>query len=87
MSSPVTFVNVIDVDPSKQQEVIDILQEGTENVISRRPGFVSATILASDLPYYIVSDQGYQLFYKKPFPVDVDVTPRGNFRGLIGMPK
>ncbi|NLP85497.1 antibiotic biosynthesis monooxygenase [Microbacterium sp. CFH 90308] len=47
MSSPVTFINVIDVDPSQQQEVIDILQEGTENVISRRPGFVSATILAS----------------------------------------
>lgn len=47
MSSPVTFINVIDVDPAKQQEVIDILQEGTEKVISRRPGFVSATILAS----------------------------------------
>ena len=47
----------------------------------------AAAILAKDLPYYIISDQGYQLFYKKPFPVDVDVTPRGNFRGLIGMPK
>lgn len=47
MSSPVMFINVIDVDPSKQQEVIDILNEGTEQVISKRPGFISVTILAS----------------------------------------
>lgn len=47
MSSPVTFVNIIDVDPSKQQEVIDILNEGTEQVISKRPGFISVTVLAS----------------------------------------
>ena len=47
MSSPVTFINVIDVDPSTQQEVIDILIDGTENVISKRPGFISVTILAS----------------------------------------
>ena len=47
MSSPVTFINIIDVDPSKQQEVIDILNEGTEQVISKRPGFISVTVLAS----------------------------------------
>lgn len=47
MSRPVTFINVIDVDPSRQQEVIDILTEGTEQVISQRPGFISATIFAS----------------------------------------
>ncbi|MFY1683351.1 antibiotic biosynthesis monooxygenase family protein [Micromonospora sp.] len=47
MSDPVTFVNVIDVDPSRQQEVIDLLVEGTEKVVSRRPGFVSVTLLAS----------------------------------------
>lgn len=47
MSSPVTFINVIDVDPSGHQEVIDILNEGTRKVISRRPGFISVTILAS----------------------------------------
>lgn len=47
MSSPVTFINVIDVDPSRRQEVIDILREGAEDVISRRPGFVSLTILAN----------------------------------------
>ena len=47
MSNPVTFVNVIHVDPENQQEVIDILNEGTEQVISKRPAFISATILAS----------------------------------------
>ena len=47
MPRPVTFLNVIDVDPSRQQEVIDILVEGTEQVISRRPGFRSVTVLAS----------------------------------------
>ncbi|MBF6619766.1 MAG: antibiotic biosynthesis monooxygenase [Patulibacter sp.] len=47
MSSPVTFVNVIDVDPSQQQTLIDILEEGTRNVISRRSGFVSSTVLAA----------------------------------------
>ncbi|MDN5757559.1 MAG: antibiotic biosynthesis monooxygenase [Tomitella sp.] len=47
MSDPVTFVNVVDVDPSKQQEVIDLLVEGTEKVMSKRPGFISVTLLAS----------------------------------------
>lgn len=47
MSDPVTFINVIDVDPSKQQEVIDLLVEGGEQVMSKRPGFVSLTLLAS----------------------------------------
>lgn len=47
MSEPVTFVNVVNVDPAKQQEVIDLLVEGTEKVISKRPGFISVTLLAS----------------------------------------
>ncbi len=47
MSKPVTFVNVVDVDPAKQQEVIDLLVEGAETVMSKRPGFISVTLLAS----------------------------------------
>ncbi len=47
MSNPVTFINVVDVDPAKQQEVIDLLTEGTEKVMSKRPGFISVTLLAS----------------------------------------
>jgi peptide/nickel transport system substrate-binding protein len=44
----------------------------------------AATILAEELPYYIVSAQGYQMFYAKDLPVEVQATPRGNLRGLIG---
>ncbi|MDC9595364.1 MULTISPECIES: antibiotic biosynthesis monooxygenase family protein [Xenorhabdus] len=45
--SEVTFINVIEVDPSNQAEVIKLLQEGTDSVISKRPGFISVTLLAS----------------------------------------
>ncbi|MDX7997626.1 antibiotic biosynthesis monooxygenase [Xenorhabdus sp. Reich] len=45
--SEVTFINVIEVDPKNQAEVIKLLQEGTESVISKRPGFISVTLLAS----------------------------------------
>jgi quinol monooxygenase YgiN len=47
MNTPVTFVNVMDVEPSKQQELIGLLKEGTEKVMQHRPGFVSVTLLAS----------------------------------------
>ncbi len=47
MADGVTFVNIIDVEPEKQQEVIGILRDGTENVISKRPGFISVSLLAS----------------------------------------
>ena len=46
-SAPVTFINVIEVEPALQQEVVAILTEGTEKVIRHRPGFVSVTLLAS----------------------------------------
>jgi peptide/nickel transport system substrate-binding protein len=45
----------------------------------------AAKILAEELPYFIISYQGYQLFYDKELPVEVAATPRGNLRGLIGM--
>lgn len=47
MSEPVTFVNIVDVDPARQEEVIGVLAEGAETVMSRRPGFLSVTLLAS----------------------------------------
>jgi peptide/nickel transport system substrate-binding protein len=47
----------------------------------------AAKILAVQLPYFIVSYQGYQLFYDKNLPVQVEATPRGNLRGLIGIKK
>ncbi|WP_327044862.1 antibiotic biosynthesis monooxygenase [Microbispora sp. NBC_01189] len=42
----VTFINVFDVDPSKQQELIAILNEGAEKVMRHRPGFISVNVLA-----------------------------------------
>lgn len=45
----------------------------------------AATILAKDLPYYVISDQGYQLFYQKDLSTQVQATPRGYLRGLIGL--
>lgn len=42
-----TFINIISVDPAHQQEVVDLLTQGTEEVIRHRPGFVSVVLLAS----------------------------------------
>ncbi|MBO6900034.1 MAG: ABC transporter substrate-binding protein [Rhizobiaceae bacterium] len=46
----------------------------------------AAAIIATEVPYYIISYQGYHLFYKKDMPADVTANPRGTFRGMIGMP-
>lgn len=45
----------------------------------------AARIIAEELPYYIISYQGYQLFYNPEVVTDVVASPRGGFRGLIGM--
>jgi peptide/nickel transport system substrate-binding protein len=45
----------------------------------------AAAILAEELPYYMISAQGYQLFTSKKLPVKVQATPRGALRGLIGL--
>jgi quinol monooxygenase YgiN len=45
---PVTLINVFDVDASKQQELLGVLTEGTEEVMQHRPGFVSVNLLASN---------------------------------------
>jgi peptide/nickel transport system substrate-binding protein len=69
-------------------EVDKLLQEARSSLDqeTRKKDYqAAAKILASDLPYYIISDQGYQLFYAKDIPVEVQANPRGNFRGLIGL--
>lgn len=43
----VTLINVFTVTPENQQRLIDVLDEATEQVMSSRPGFVSANIHAS----------------------------------------
>ena len=46
-SSSVIAINVIDVAPDRQEELIALLQEGGEQVFGPLPGFLSATVLAS----------------------------------------
>ena len=68
-------------------EVDTLLQAGrsTLDQAERAKDYqAAATILAKDLPYYVISAQGYQMFYSKDIPVTVQATPRGNLRGLIG---
>ena len=38
------LINVFTVEPSRQQELIDLLVEATEDVMRHLPGFVSANI-------------------------------------------
>ena len=42
MSNPVTFVNVIDVEPEKQPELVELLKEGTEKVMKHRGGVIAS---------------------------------------------
>jgi heme-degrading monooxygenase HmoA len=43
----VTLINVFTVQPERQQELVDVLNDATEQVMRYRPGFVSANIHAS----------------------------------------
>lgn len=46
-SSEAVFVNVIEVEPIRYEQLIEILKEGNDSVIRRRDGFISCVILAS----------------------------------------
>jgi quinol monooxygenase YgiN len=39
-----TFINVFTVVPEKQQQLLDLLIEVTEQVMKKQPGFVSASL-------------------------------------------
>ncbi|GCE49783.1 quinol monooxygenase YgiN [Thermosporothrix hazakensis] len=43
-SSVFTLINVFTVTPERQQELIDLLIQATEEVICKLPGFISANI-------------------------------------------
>jgi quinol monooxygenase YgiN len=51
----VTFVNVLEVEPEKQQALLDVMNESAEKVIKHRPGFISVSILASQDGSRVVS--------------------------------
>jgi quinol monooxygenase YgiN len=40
----VTLINVFEVEPSRQQELIELLEQATQEVMKHLPGFVSANI-------------------------------------------
>ncbi|MCI2418496.1 antibiotic biosynthesis monooxygenase [Saccharopolyspora sp. K220] len=42
-----TLINIFTVAPERQQELVDLLDNATEEVMRHRPGFVSANIHAS----------------------------------------
>ncbi|HEU5130281.1 MAG TPA: antibiotic biosynthesis monooxygenase [Glycomyces sp.] len=44
---PVTFINVLEVPPARQRELVDLIVEGAETVIRQRPGFDGLTVFAS----------------------------------------
>ncbi len=46
-AEPVTLINVFTVEPGVQQQLVDLLDEATEQVMRHRPGFVSTDIHAS----------------------------------------
>lgn len=42
-----TLINIFAVEPDRQQELVQLLAQATEEVMRHRPGFVSANIHAS----------------------------------------
>jgi hypothetical protein len=42
-----TFMNVLEVTPDRQHELVELLIEGLNDVIRHRPGFIGSTIFAS----------------------------------------
>jgi heme-degrading monooxygenase HmoA len=40
----VTLINVFTVDPDRQQQLVDLWQQATEETMRHQPGFISATI-------------------------------------------
>jgi heme-degrading monooxygenase HmoA len=41
-----TLINVFAVEPERQQELIDALQQGTDAFFSKMPGFISSSVLS-----------------------------------------
>jgi quinol monooxygenase YgiN len=46
-SSPVTLINVFTVDPTKQEELIDLIARATGASVRHAPGFISAKLQRS----------------------------------------
>lgn len=46
-SSEAVFVNLIDVDPNRYEQLVEVLKEGNDSVIRHRDGFMSCLLLAN----------------------------------------
>jgi quinol monooxygenase YgiN len=46
-SAVTTLVNVFKVDPDNQRKLLALLQEGSETMISKMPGWISTNLLES----------------------------------------
>jgi len=43
----ITLINVFTVEPARQAQLVELLNDATEQVMRHRPGFISANIHAS----------------------------------------
>lgn len=68
----VTLINVYEVEPERQADLVRLLSEATETVIRRQPGFVSVSIHSSMDGKRVVnyaqwaSKEHFEGFMKKP---------------------
>jgi len=46
-SGIVTLINVFTVEPGNQEKLIQLLKEGTETLMSKQPGYISASFHTS----------------------------------------
>ncbi|HEV2605786.1 MAG TPA: ABC transporter substrate-binding protein [Microvirga sp.] len=70
-------------------ELDKLLEEGRQalDLNARKAAYQkAAAIIAQDLPYYVVSYQGYQLFYSKALG-NLEVNPRGYLRNVLSVEK
>jgi quinol monooxygenase YgiN len=44
---PITLVNILSVEPAKQQELVDSLRQNTETVIKMLNGWIATSLIAS----------------------------------------
>jgi quinol monooxygenase YgiN len=44
---PVTLINILSVDPDKQQELVELLRQNTETVIRTLKGWIATSLIAS----------------------------------------
>ena len=70
-------------------ELDKLLEEGRQalDLNARKTAYQkAAAIIAQDLPYFVISYQGYQLFYSKALG-NLEVNPRGYLRNVLSVDK